>query len=161
MSEKIERLYDYTVDTKKLLEEYLNISDKMDEVSNQGNAVLVQKRFHILFRGNLNYDGVKFLGQRDFPYTFEVSNQIRELFNFNSITYRSIEPNTAYNWHKDRSKISYHIPLISNPGCHFVYDSESYHMKVDDCIYKADTESLHTFVNAGHESRVHLTFEIL
>ena len=37
------------VDTKKLLEEYLNISDKMDEVSNQGNAVLVQKRFHILF----------------------------------------------------------------------------------------------------------------
>ena len=147
------------VDTKKLLEEYLNISDKMDEVSNQGNAVLVQKRFHILFRGNPN--PLHLSGQKDFPYTFEVSNQIRELFNFNSITYRSVEPNTAYNWHKDRGKISYHIPLISNPGCHFVYDSESYHMKVDGCIYKADTESLHTFVNAGQESRVHLIFEEL
>ena len=34
-------------------------------------------------------------------------------------------------------------------------------MKVDDCIYTADTEVLHTFVNAGDKPRVHLTFEIL
>ena len=146
------------VDTNKLLEEYLTVSsDKFESIFNRTNTVLVQKRFHLLFRN----EKINNFKTKDFPYTFEVANQNLEFYNFNSITYRSIEPNTAYSWHRDPGKTSYHIPLITNLGCYFIYDSESYHMKVDDCIYTADTEVLHTFVNAGDKPRVHLTFEIL
>jgi hypothetical protein len=146
------------VDTNKLLEEYLTIrDDKFENIWNRTDAVLVQRRFHLLFKN----EKINKFETTMFPYTFEVATQIASLFNFNSITYRIVQPNTAYYWHKDSGKISYHIPLITNLGCYFIYDSESHHMPIDDCIYKADTEFFHTFVNAGDKPRVHLVFEKL
>jgi hypothetical protein len=155
---KLSRLDDYTVNTDKLVEEFSTISNnKFELVFNRTNTVLVQKRFHLLFKNEKIND----FKTKDFPYTFEVSKHVASLFDFNSITYRIVVPNTAYYWHKDSGKVSYHIPLITNLGCYFIYDSESYHMPIDDCIYTADTESFHTFVNAGDKSRVHLIFENL
>lgn len=154
---KIQRL-DTKVDVDKLREEYSTISDdKFENIWNRTDAVLVQRRFHLLFKN----EKINKFQTTMFPYTFEVANQISSLFNFNSITYRSVQPNTAYSWHRDPDKVSYHIPLITNLGCYFIYNSESHHMPSDGSIYKADTKSLHTFVNAGDRPRVHLMFEIL
>ena len=154
---KIERL-DIKVDVDKLREEYLTISDdKFENIWNRTDAVLVQRRFHLLFKN----EKINKFETTMFPYTFEVATQIASLFDFNSITYRSVQPNTAYSWHRDEHEVSYHIPLITNLGCYFIHDSESHHMKSDSSIYKADTKSLHTFVNAGDKPRVHLMFEIL
>ena len=119
---KIERL-DIKVDVDKLREEYLTISDdKFENIWNRTDAVLVQRRFHLLFKN----EKINKFETTMFPYTFEVATQIASLFDFNSITYRSVQPNTAYSWHRDEHEVSYHIPLITNLGCYFIHDSESW-----------------------------------
>lgn len=139
----------------KLLGEYMSIENNLDDVANHGNKVLVQKKFHILKCDNWLAD------KESFPYTMEIADEIKSIFNYNSITYRSIQPNTAYNWHTDSGQICYHIPLITNPGCWFVYEHRSFRMPADGSVYVVNNGRPHTFVNAGTEPRTHLTFEIL
>lgn len=143
------------VDRPRLVKEFYLVKDLLHDVLNHDNKVLVQKKFHLL-----KLD--KYAPEKDIlPYTIEVAEQIKKIYNFNSITYRSVQPNTAYNWHVDVGQLCYHIPLITNPGCWFVYEHRSFTMPADGSVYIVNNGKPHTFVNAGTEPRVHLTFEVL
>lgn len=151
---RIKPIADFKVNVPKLLSEYAIVEDKMMDVLSHGNKVLVQKKFHLC--RNRIYDDVS----TKMSYTLGLCDRIKELFNFADATYRIVMPNTAYNWHFDKGSICYHIPMISNSGCHFIYENESYPMIVGN-LYEVHNGTPHTFVNAGSIPRLHLTFENL
>jgi len=151
---RIRPVDDFEVDVKTLLKEYTsNVKDLMSDVVGN-NAVLVQKKFHII-RNNVISDVLK-----NMPYTSDIADRLKNKFDYEDMTYRIVMPNTAYNWHYDVGIICYHIPLLSNPGCHFVYEKESYTMPPGK-LYSVHNGVYHTFVNAGREERLHITFEII
>ena len=151
---RINPVKDFTIDIKSLIKEYnLMVRDLMEDVITHNNSVLVQKKFHAI-RNNVDHIVLK-----DMLYTQEIAQRVYNIFKFKDMTYRVVMPNTAYNWHVDDG-IVYHIPLITNIGCHFVYDTESYPMPIGP-LYSVHNGIPHTFVNAGKEERLHLTFEIL
>jgi len=150
----IDRLPNLTFDFVRLVSEYKLIEDKMEDVINHGNAVLVQRKFHFIKNG-------VFEDASSMPYTAEVVDSVMQMQEFNSITYRIVLPNTCYNWHVDTGKFCVHIPLITNPGCRFVYETRAFSMPADGSAYVVNNGIPHTFVNAGTEPRLHLTFENL
>jgi hypothetical protein len=151
----IDRLDNISVNVNKLLLEFELFKDRIIDVTNHGNAVLVQKKFHLILNNKESEDLNKV------EYTLSVINQLKEHLEFDSVTYRFVMPNTCYNWHNDAGEICLHIPLITNPGCHFVYDHRAFSMPADGSVYVVNNGRMHTFVNAGASPRLHLTFEKL
>jgi hypothetical protein len=151
----IDRLPNFHVDILRLLSEYRTIEDRMEDVTNHGNSVLVQKKFHLIKNNEKN------LVTDSLIYTSEIIDKILSIEHFDSVTYRLVLPNTCYNWHFDTGKICAHIPLITNPGCRFVYDTKAFAMPSDGSVYVVNNSIHHSFMNAGSEPRLHLTFENL
>ena len=151
----IDRLPLVSADIKALLQEYHTVEHLMSDVTNHNNATLVQRKFH------LKLDGVESPELSSLTHTSNLVKNILSMHDFNSVTYRMIMPNTCYNWHVDTGKTCVHVPLITNPGCKFVYERMVFSMPADGSIYVVNNEPLHTFINAGSEPRVHLTFENL
>lgn len=151
---KINHINDIDINLQNLLDEYKCIEMLMEDVINHGNKVLVQKKFHIV-RNRRAHESLK-----ELKYTTFIIKKIKGFFNFTDVTYRIVMPNTAYNWHFDMGKICYHIPLITNNGCFFIYDTEFYKLNVGK-LYKVENDTYHTFVNSGASVRLHLTFENL
>jgi hypothetical protein len=151
----IDRYEGASVNINKIIFDYEVIKDKLTDVVDHGNSVLVQKKFHILKNGVFDtaIDNVS--------YTQGIIDYLQKRINFNSVTYRSIQPNTCYNWHYDTGGLCYHIPIITNAGCWFVYENRSFSMPANGTIYAVNSSKNHTFVNAGSEPRIHLTFEVL
>lgn len=150
----IDKYPDFKVDLEKLLNEFNKV--ELTASRHHSSHVLVQRKFHILKSNGEYTDNLD-----RFQYTLEIGKKLAETLDYNSICYRSIEPNTCYNWHVDSGKICYHIPLITNPGSWFVYENRSFYMPADGSIYVVNNSRPHTFANAGKTPRVHLTFEIL
>jgi hypothetical protein len=66
-----------------------------------------------------------------------------------------VGPYACYSMHKD-STPRFHIPLITNPECYFVFkDGLVEHMALGNA-YWANTTKDHTFINCSSESRLHL-----
>jgi hypothetical protein len=152
--QRIFPINNFDIDIKTLIKEYRSsVKELMENVVTHNNSVLVQKKFHII-RNDVEKD-ILF----NMPYTQEISKRVCDIFKFKDMTFRIVMPNTAYNWHMDTGLV-YHIPLITNIGCHFVYENESYIMPAG-ALYSVHNGVPHTFVNAGKEERLHLTFEIL
>jgi Aspartyl/Asparaginyl beta-hydroxylase len=151
----IDKYQGASVNINKIIFDYEVIKDKLADVTNHENQVLVQKKFHIL------KDGVFDKAIDNVPYTQGIIDYLQKRINFNSVTYRSIQPNTAYNWHNGTGGLCHHIPIITNPGCWFVYENRSFSMPADGTIYVVNSSRNHTFVNSGTKPRIHLTFEIL
>lgn len=151
----IDAVKNITVNINKLLYEFEPLRDKVEDVVNHGNKVLVQRKFHLLLDNTYNTD------VSTVPYTMTIAEQLIKVVPYNSINYRYVMPNTCYNWHHDTGKCCLHIPLITNPGCFFVYANRSFSMPADGTVYIVNNEKFHTFINAGSEPRLHLTFEIL
>lgn len=153
----IDSVPNHFYNVNKLVYEFKTyLENKIEDVIDGRNNVLVQRKFHLLKSNVYNYDSVE-----NIPYTLETIKKIAEIFTFNSVNYRYIMPNTAYNWHTDTGANCLHIPLISNEGCWFVYQNKSISMPADGTLYTVNNSRPHTFVNAGREPRLHLTFEIL
>jgi len=123
-----------------------------DEVHARHN-VLIQKKFHLV-----EYNKLSSLIEH-MPETKKLIETSANLIDFNFVTYRSIPPCTAYNWHYDDGYVCYHVPLTTNEGCWFVYEGRSFHMPADGSLYRVVNGKHHTFVNAGHEPRIHITIE--
>jgi hypothetical protein len=151
----IEKLPDIHCDVRRMVLEYKTVEDKLEEVINHGNANLVQKKFHLI-KNNIKSEVLKSL-----LYTNYLTDLICKLHEFNSVNYRLIMPNTCYNWHYDTGGLCLHVPLITNNGCRFVYDSMSFSMPSDGSVYIVNNSVYHSFMNAGSEPRLHLTFENL
>jgi hypothetical protein len=151
----LEKFEPIKADLPRLLAEFKAVANQLQDVTATGNKVLVQRKYSILKLGEWTKDKALF------PYTLEIADQVKKFFDFNSITYRSVQPNTVYNWHTDPGQICYHIPLITNPGCWFVYEDKCFRMPADGSMYFVNNSRHHTFANAGAIPRIHLTFEIL
>ena len=151
--EKISQIENFTVDTEKLLQEYNDfIVDKLQDRINPYVKIVVQRKFHIILRGEVN----EILNKM--PYTKEIIERVSNHFSFKDVTYRVLHPCTSYRWHTDKGAECMHIPLITNEGCLFVYEDVNYRMQTGK-LYHVNNGVLHTFVNAGDEHRVHLMFE--
>lgn len=144
----IEKLPIYSVDVGKLLEEseLLKSLDWMDS--------FMQLKFNLMLR--FNWHPVI----QSMPYTKSVLDTLNGVVPFNSVYYRYVKPNTCYNWHTDKMKTCLHIPLIMNEGCKFVYDDRVFSMLNDGSVYIVNNSIPHTFVNAGHDPRLHITMDI-
>ena len=152
----IDRLPLVSVDVKTLLQEYHTVEHLMSDVINHNNATLVQRKFHLKLKGTEAPELASLTNT-----SFLVNNITAVYADFNSVTYRMVMPNTCYNWHVDTGKICIHVPLITNQGAKFVYEHKSFSMPSDGSLYVVNNEQYHTFINAGSEPRVHLTFENL
>lgn len=138
-----------------LLNEFQNAEHLLTDVTNHGNAVLVQRKFHLV------QTGVESEELNNLPYTQEVIRTIMSIHKFDSANYRMVMPNTCYNWHVDKGKVCVHVPIITNPGCKFIYEHKAFSMPADGSAYVVNNGIAHTFMNAGPEPRLHLTFENL
>jgi hypothetical protein len=153
----IDKVSNYNFNVNLLLFEFDKfLSDKVDDVNDGRNKILVQRKYHLIKHNEYKYSELT-----NIPYTVETIDKIRDIFTFDSVNYRYLMPNTAYNWHVDTGGNCLHIPLISNEGCWFVYQNKSVYMPVDGSLYTVNNSRPHTFVNAGMEPRLHVTFETL
>ena len=154
----IEPIKGLRANVAKLLEEFKSeIADKLTDVTGT-NAVLVQRKYHLMFRDEFDTEKTDL---SKLPFTMEIFEKVRPLLIFNSVNYRLVMPNTAYNWHVDTGKNCIHVPLVTNRGCWFVYDNLCFRMPADGTVYLVNNERYHTFMNAGKIPRLHLTFELL
>jgi len=101
---------------------------------------------------------------KNMPYTQEIIDRMNLLYEFSDVIYREVLPGKDYQWHTDNSwaasDYNYHIPLITNVNCNFMYVDKIYPMPVGK-LYKCMTNKLHTFRNDGSDARIHLTFELM
>ena len=152
---RINLIKDFEVDVKLLIKEYrLHADNLMKDQLGNTNGVIVQRKFHPIL------DDVKHKVMSNMPYTESIADKVHDLFPFTDMTYRMVMPSTAYAWHTDQGNICYHIPLITNLGCHFVYEDQTYQMPLGN-LYAVQNGVAHTFVNAGPETRLHIVFERL
>lgn len=151
----IDRLPNIRFDLSQLLREYQLVSHILTDVTSHDNAVLVQRKFHLI------QTGVESAELNQLPYTQEVISTIMDINKFDSVNYRVVMPNTCYNWHVDKGKSCVHIPLITNVGCRFIYEHKSFLMPADGSVYVVNNGIPHSFMNAGSDPRLHLTFENL
>jgi hypothetical protein len=98
---------------------------------------------------------------KDMPYTIMIIDDLKKHMPYNHVYYRYVHNNTCYNWHIDQMKTCLHIPLITNEGCKFVYDDAIFSMPADGSVYIVNNSKWHSFMNAGKQSRLHITMDIL
>lgn len=149
----IEKLPDYLVDVTKLVAEFKTIEHLLVSPPRYGSIVTTSKTLSLVV-SKQNQQVLNSL-----LYTNEVITYLRKTYDFNTVTYRSIMPNACYPWHADLGGICLNIPLITNPGCHFVYEGHSFHMPADGSVYVVNQKKPHTFVNSGGPHRLHITIE--
>lgn len=151
----IETLSDNKVDVIKMAEEFnthIKNHPGVVRVTNKANVVI-----HSLFAVTFDNAGVMAMIKESMPYTHLAIQQLRDNHGIIDVTFRTLPPLTAYKWHTDfPGKPFYHIPIISNEGCWFVYEGKSFAMPADGSSYKVNNSRLHTFMNAGVQERTHL-----
>ena len=147
------KLPDIKFPIDSLITEYLeHIEHRLIEPN---NTYGLQKIFSIVEKSIVK-DVIK-----NMPETQKTLDYVSTIFDYNQVTYRWLARNRAYNWHIDEELLCYHIPLLTNEGCRFVYDDKSFHTPADGSLYIVNNGIPHTFVNAGTEPRVHIMFEKL
>ena len=67
---------------------------------------------------------------------------------------------TVIRWHRDPER-RLHIPIITNPGCIAIIDTEAQHLKADGRAWITNNTKYHTALNGGHVARVHLIATVL
>lgn len=144
MVEAIKKL-DHKFDHERILTEYLLC---------QPNGTLPSKYTTTEVFNTTYSDVVK----KNCPYTIEVCEAVKSIFDFNFVLFRLMEPHTTLSWHVDADcePNSYHVPITTNSGCFFITDVWSLAMHECGQLYRVFTHDFHTFVNAGTTPRLHL-----
>lgn len=77
------------------------------------------------------------------------------------VKYGSLNAGQCMPFHVDTDYIfRYHIPVKTNTGSMMIIDNGLYKMQELGSLYKVKTDLEHTALNAGHEQRVHLIFDV-
>ncbi len=95
------------------------------------------------------------------PYLKQVCEEVADIgLKYNFALFRLMQPQTTLGWHKDDDcdHVSYHIPIITNHACFYVYDHELFPMQEVGELYSVRVDEMHTFINAGTSPRLHLHF---
>ena len=85
------------------------------------------------------------------PY---INSIIDELGMFRTRVMR-MRPKTCYTYHMDYTP-RIHIPVITNPKCFMIEQTQVKWYPADGNYYKIDTTKYHTAVNASFEDRIHI-----
>lgn len=149
----VSRIDDFKFDLNKLIAEYIEL-DLTEPFIEEGFV----RKFHLVQLNKVPPDVLLKV-----PYTNSLINHLKQFtgVDFNNITYRVLYPNAQYRWHKDLhyTEYSYHIPLITNDSCYFLYENDIKYAMPAGFLYKTQVHLNHTFKNAGNAERVHITFE--
>ena len=141
----------FDFDVNLLVDEYNTFVSNKIRAGKSGHGIFV-----LIERYDKIYEIIE-----NMPYTQEIIERVKSLYNFSAVIYRIIIPGAKYGWHVDSwatTDYNYHIPLITNVNCNFMYMDKIYSMPVGK-LYKCMTNKLHTFRNDGSDARIHLTFE--
>jgi hypothetical protein len=68
-------------------------------------------------------------------------------------------PKTCLSYHIDPEEFRFHIPLVTNNKCFFVVEDQVFRMSDPFWLYKFQTNTRHTAVNASFEIRDHIVFD--
>ena len=93
-------------------------------------------------------------------YIADVYEKIKSKWNIGRMRFLMKPPRSCLSWHRDPEK-RIHVPIITNPGCRMVIESESYHMPADGSVYITDNTQYHNFFNGGETDRLHLVATLL
>jgi hypothetical protein len=95
----------------------------------------------------------------EFSIISEVISQIENEVNlkFGHVKLRYVGPSNVEKIHTDYGDFRYHIPIVTNDNVFFVSDNQVFHMRNYKKLYKLNTTTPHTIVNAaGAQGRLHL-----
>lgn len=81
-------------------------------------------------------------------------NSLMEHYDLVRTRVMMMKPRMCYSYHKDRTK-RLHIPLVTNPHCFLVVETEAIHLPRGG-MYIVDTTKMHTAFNAWDRVRVHI-----
>ena len=151
----INKIPDIFFDVEKIKFEYETyVVEHLNFIKNK-NDVIVHSFCSV-------YDGEEKDILEKMVYTKEVIAEMKSIYTFRTVTFRVIYPNMVYTLHTDKNHgfKNWHIPIQSNDGCMFVFQSKNLLMPADGSLYEVSNINLqHTFINAGKEDRIHLLFE--
>lgn len=148
----IDIISEYKVDIEKIKKEYLSVQNMLVERKRPSSKVLIQKALTLFQHKEESI-------LKTIPYTREIIDHVTKTYNFNTVCYRCVLPDTCYSWHVDLGKMCMHIPITTNSGCRFVYEDKSFFMPADGSLYSVNTVKYHSFMNGGKTPRTHITFE--
>lgn len=69
-----------------------------------------------------------------------------------------MQPQTCYTFHHDPDGYRVHIPLWTHPNAFFLVNGKMWHMELGNA-YLMKVLHLHTAINAGRETRLHIVFD--
>lgn len=93
-------------------------------------------------------------------YKNTIIEEIIKKYNLYRTRWMWIHTFSCYSIHRDNSN-RVHIPLITNPGCLFLFPPDkTFHLEIDK-VYHVSTTVPHTFLNASTASRLHLVGSVL
>lgn len=99
---------------------------------------------------------------RDTVLVFGIICQLKEMFpNSHQYSIAAHPPKTFINFHTDSDhSLKIHIPIYTNDSALFCFEDNSYTMPADGSMYLVNTDLLHSTVNNGNSTRIHLFFKI-
>lgn len=119
----------------------------------------------LLMKGVDEIDFTEIIDLIDDLYLGEIVRTVYTIrSNFRGRTQLSwLGPKRQFPFHKDfHTPNRYHIPLVTNPGCYwlFKWNNEVYklHMPADGAVWYVDPTIEHTFVNDSDQMRLHVLF---
>ena len=95
----------------------------------------------------------------EFSIIPDVISQIETAANlsFGHVKLRYVSPRNVEKIHVDHGDYRYHVPIVTNDNAFFVTNNQLFHMNNSKKLYKLNTTTPHTVVNAaGSQGRLHL-----
>ena len=89
-------------------------------------------------------------------YFYTIYSKMSEYFKIGRMRLMVLPPKKCMSWHSD-TEIRCHLPIVTDPSCRMVIDTESIHIPANGVPYICDTKKFHTALNGTHKlNRVHL-----
>lgn len=184
-SDFIYQLYGFKFDSKKLFDEYVQITDKFGIDRNsfcqqnlhvRSDAVrsgTTEKDLFFDFCGSLNQkkNHVRNVDESEFDtihpaiagtYTEEVIKTILEFsyLKVGRIRWLNLNPKTCYSMHKDPDWYRLHIPIDTHEKAFFIVDEKYFTMPEEGGLYVIHPRPYHLAANSDlFKTRLHLVFD--
>ena len=93
-------------------------------------------------------------------YFKEVYNTLLTKYKLGRVRLIWKNPRSTISWHRDPER-RLHIPIVTNPGCIAIIDTEARHLEADGKVWITNNTKYHTALNGGEEIRVHFIATVL
>ena len=136
-----------TFDHEKILAEYLSFKE---------NNVLPDKYTVDVVFNNVYTD----IALSNCPYTVRICEELKNTYKFNFVVFRILASRSTFLFHSDDDVAVpvYHIPIVTNDGCFFIFNNHLFPMQEVGQLYAMNPREYHNFINGGLTPRLHLHF---